>query len=219
MTRISWHVVIGVLVLGLLGSIIGAATLNDFKNAENQTGCDSIPYDSIRATCRSNRDGVREWCKNSSRPISCDGLDPSGLTKQIENMKGKIKELKDELGKLPSSSDAKDDSERRTLEDKKKAIEDKIYELEKRVAEFESRLSNEKTDINNRIYNGDKCVDYRKDVARSFESARSSAKSESDPEIKPIAEKLVRYWESEEPNHAAEIRKYQEAVDRCKSMR
>jgi seryl-tRNA synthetase len=217
MKRISWHVVIGVLVLG---GVVGAATLNDFKNAEGQTGCDSIPYDGIRSTCRGNRDGVRDWCKNSSRPISCENLDPSGLTKQIENMKGKIADLKRERDELSSKiSSAKDDSERRALEDKKKATEDKIYELEKRVADSESKLSSEKTEINNRIYNGEKCVDHRKEVAKAFESAKSSAKSESDPEIKPIADKLVRHWESEEPNHAGEIRKYQEAVDRCKNMR
>lgn len=217
MKRISWHVLIGSLVLG---GVVGAATLSDWKNAEGKTGCDSIPYDSIRGTCTSNADNVKDWCKNSSRPISCDELNPAGLTRQIDNVKLKIADLKRERDELASKiGNAKDDTERRELEDKKKAKEDEIYELEKKVSEWETRLSNEKTEIGNRIYNGEKCVAYRREVAKAFDYAKSSARTESDPDIKLIADKLIRYWENEEPGHATVIRTYEDAIDKCKNMR
>ncbi len=60
---------------------------------------------------------------------------------------------------------------------------------------------------------------YREAVARAFADAKSSAKSESDPEIKPYAEKLVKYWEEEEPGHATAIRYFKEAVANCRNMR
>jgi hypothetical protein len=46
-----------------------------------------------------------------------------------------------------------------------------------------------------------------------------NARSETDPEIKPYAEKLVSKWESGESGHATAIRTYKEAVEKCKSMR
>lgn len=217
MKRVSWHVVIGALVLG---GAVAAATLNDFKDAVGREGCESIPYDGLRSTCQSKSRDVDDLCKNSSRPISCDGLDPNGLQKQIENAKQKIEDLKRERDELASKiSNAKDDAERRELEDKKKEKEDKIYDLEKKVSEWESKLSNEKTEIGNRIYNGEHCVTAREEVARTFLDAKSSAKGESDPEIKPYADRLVDKWERGEPGHAESIRLYKEAVEKCKNMR
>ena len=73
--------------------------------------------------------------------------------------------------------------------------------------------------INDRIYNGEQCVSSREAVAGVFRDAKSSARSESDPDIKPLAEKLIAYWESEEPNHADEIAKYTRALEKCRAMR
>jgi hypothetical protein len=87
------------------------------------------------------------------------------------------------------------------------------------VSDRESQLSSEKTEIGNRIYNGDRRVGYREDVAKVFADAKSNAKSETDPEIKPYAEQLIRKWEAGESGHATAIRNYKTAVEKCKSMR
>ena len=109
MKRVSRWTLVGVLALGGVAAT-ASATLNDFKNADGKKGCESIPYEGIRDTCGRKSEAVRDWCKNSSRKISCDDLDPMGLAKQIENVKAKIVDLKRERDELASKiSDAKDD--------------------------------------------------------------------------------------------------------------
>ena len=93
MSKIPWGLTIGTMLLG--GAVL-AASLNDFKEAVGKEGCDAIPYETIRSTCKSRSSDVNDWCKNASKKWSCDDLDPSGLTKQIENVKKKVEELKRE---------------------------------------------------------------------------------------------------------------------------
>lgn len=217
MKRAFWYVVIG----GLgLSSAVAAATLNDWKDSANREGCESIPYENIRRTCTDQGREVDDWCKSSSRQISCNDLDSSGLTRKIENVKQKVADLKRERDDLSSKmSSAKEESERRDSEDKKKAEENEIYELEKKIDSWQSQYSSEQTAINDRIYNGERCVGYREEVARAFSDAKSSARSESDPEIEPYAEKLISKWEAGEPGHAIAIRNYKDAVEKCKRMK
>lgn len=204
----------------LFGGAVLAASLNDFKEAVRNEGCDAIPYESIRSTCKSKSSDVNDWCKNSSKKWSCDDLDPSGLTKQIENVKRKIEELKREKDDLGSrKSNAKDDSERRDLEDKISAKEKEIRELEEKVAAWERKLSDEKTAVSDRTYIGERCLGFREDVARSFQDAKSSAKSESDAEIKPYAQKLVEKYEVGERGHTEAIDLTKRGIEKCKSMR
>jgi len=91
MKRVGWVTVLG---LSIFGGAVAAATLSDFKEAEGKDGCESIPYDGIRRTCTDNSRDVDDWCKRSDRKISCNDLDPSGLAKQIENVKQKVADLK-----------------------------------------------------------------------------------------------------------------------------
>ena len=126
--------------------------------------------------------------------------------KQIENVKRKIEESKRDKAELESKkSNAKDDNERRDLEDKIAAKEKEIRELQDKVDAWERKLSNEKTAVSDRIYIGERCLGYREDVARAFQDAKSSAKSESDPQIKPYAQKLVEKYDAGERGHAEAI--------------
>ncbi|HWU87022.1 MAG TPA: hypothetical protein VN253_07095 [Kofleriaceae bacterium] len=186
----------------------------------NRKGCESIPYDDLRSTCKSKSSEVADWCKGGRGKWSCDELDPSGLTKQIENVKRKIEDLKREKDELSrKKSDAKDDSERRELEDSLAAKERDIYELEKKVEEWERRLSDEKRAANDRIYIGEQCHDARQNVARVFESAKGRARSETDSEIKPYADRLASSYEAEERGHAEAIDFVRRGIEKCKSMR
>lgn len=217
MKRTFWNVLIGSLVLS---GTVAAATLNDWKDAASREGCESIPYESIRSTCMYKGREVDDWCKSSSRKISCDDLDPSGIMRKIDNVKQKVADLKREREDLSSRLYyAKDDSERRDLEDKKKSKEAEIYELEKKIDTWQGQYSSEQTAVNDRIYNGERCVGFREDVAKAFSDAKSSARSESDPEIKPLAERLISKWEAGESGHGTAIRNYKEAVEKCRRMK
>lgn len=219
MKPFSWWTLVGALTLGGVAAA-ASATLSDFKNADGKKGCESIPYEDIRDTCSRKGVSVNDWCKNSSRKISCNELDPAGLARQLENVKAKLADLKHERDELSSQIiNAKDDSERKDLESKKKDKEDQINDLDQKISTWERTLSDERSDISDRVYNGEQCVGYREEVARAFSEAKQNAERESDPEFKPYADKLVSYWESEEPGHATSIRTYKEAVEKCKGMR
>lgn len=217
MKRSFWCVVMGGM---LFGGAVAAATLNDWKDAVSRDGCESIPYESIRRTCTEKGKEVDAWCKSSSRRIGCDDLDPEGLTRKIENVKQKLADLKRERDELSSKiNNAKDDNERRDLEDKKKAKESEIYEIGKKVENWEGQFSSERSALYDRISNGERCVGFREEVAKAFSDAKSNARSESDSEIKAYAERLISKWESQEPGHATAIRNYKEAVEKCKRMK
>jgi hypothetical protein len=99
------------------GSVVLAGIADDFKDASNRDGCEAIPYSSERGDCVSGGRGVDDWCKNPSKPWSCDDLDPSGLNRNIDNVNGKINDLKKEKDDLESKRhNSKDDGERRDLE-------------------------------------------------------------------------------------------------------
>lgn len=205
---------------GFLLSGVASASGPSVKDAAGREGCESIPYENIRRTCTDKSREVEDWCKSSSREISCDSLNPDGISRKIENVKRKIADLKrerDEVGARLGS--ATDDGERRDLEDRKKTKESEIYELEKKVEKWENDLGLERRAVDDRIYNGERCVGFREEVARAFADAKSSMKSESESEIRPYAELLVSKWEAGEPGHATAIRNYKEAVDKCKRMK
>lgn len=213
---LTGRVVVGVLLI--TASVAFAATLDDFKEAVQHKGCDSIPYESLRDTCKDKAAVRDDYCK--SRVSSCKDLDPSDLQKQIDNINDKIKDLKAQRDSLKDKrSDAKDDDERKQIEDQISAIEDQIDKLEKKVDEMQNRLDKEKQQISDRIDVGERCVDAREAVQKAFAETKSNTQSESDEQIKPLAEQLIRYWESEESNHQTEIDKAKEVRDRCKSLR
>ena len=58
------------LVLGPSGVAL-ADLESDFKDAVSKEGCESIPYSDLRGNCTSQQTGVTDWCKNSSRPVTC----------------------------------------------------------------------------------------------------------------------------------------------------
>src|SRR5258705_12582149 len=101
----------------LIGSVSLAGVADDFKDASNRDGCEAIPYSSESSACFSGGRDVDDWCKNPSKPWSCDDLDPSGLNRNIDNASSKINDLKKEKDDLEyKRNNSKDESERRDLE-------------------------------------------------------------------------------------------------------
>jgi seryl-tRNA synthetase len=217
MKRFTSWVVCGALTVG---GVAIAASLDDFKEAVEQKGCTSIPYEDIRDSCKSNSEKVQEYCKGGRGPMTCDDLDPAGLTKQIENVKQKLEDLKQKKSDLEDKkSHSSDENEQKDLEAQIEAIADQIEKLESKLDEWKDKLEKEQDQINDRIDVGEQCLSYRKAVRDNFVDAKSKAKDESDPDIKPLAEKLVDKWEKGEEGHAKAIELANRAIEKCKEMR
>jgi hypothetical protein len=60
-----------------------------------------------------------------------------------------------------------------------------------------------------------RCLEARNDVQYLFNSARSSAQSENDPDKKLYANQLMIYWEEGTKRHEEEIKKAKEVIEHC----
>jgi chromosome segregation ATPase len=222
------------LAAGLLSGLAGLATADSLQafqaaDAAGDQGCVTIPYSSLRSRCEYKQSNVNDNCKVEKR--SCRDLTVKKIQDNIDGMTGKVEKLNREKETLKSERDsnksklssAKDDSEKRDLENKIKDAENRIYELEKQVSELSNRMDQMKKDIENNKYTarerisiGEKCRDHRIEVQGVFADARSKAQGESDPQIKPIAARLVSRWDNSTRSHEQEIRNVIDVIDDCK---
>ena len=209
--------VVVIAVVALVGSVVVAQSVNDFKDASEKTGCGLIPYSSYRSVCDDRGPRIDDFCKK--RTWSCDGLDPEGIKKNIENVKSKLESLKKELADLQSKkSNAKDDSEKRDLESKISDKEKEIKVLEDKVTDWQRKLDDEKKEIGTRLAVGKQCREYRVDVQRAFADTKSKLQSESSPEVKPHAEKIIKRIEAGESGHKTEIELVDKGIYKCERM-
>ncbi len=215
----GWIVATGTLVVCAGVALAYTATLDEFKEAVKHTGCESIPYSDLRGDCKGKASDRDDWCKNKGK-FTCDDLDPRGLKQQIDNIDGKLKELKAQRDTLKDKrSDAKDDEERKKLDEQVAAVEDQIDKLDKKLDEMKHRLDEEKHQIDDRIYIGQHCLDSRNDVQDKFDRARSAADSESDEQIKPLARQLIELWNKGSDDHKKITADTKTAVEQCKGFR
>lgn len=211
-----------VITLGVVcvSALALAGVGDDFKDAANRDGCEAIPYSSERSSCISAGRDVDDWCKNSSRRWSCDDLDPSGLTRNIENVNSKISDLKKEKDDLEyKRNNAKDENERKDYErkiDEKKA---QIEELQKKVDAWTKQLTDEKSKARDREEIGSKCVANRIVVQRIFADVKTKVQRESDPDAKQYASKLVDKYTAAERGHQEAIDITNRGIEKCKGMR
>ena len=215
----GWITGFGTLAISVGVAFAYTATVDDFKEAVKHTGCESIPYPDLRSDCKSKGSDRDEWCKNKGT-FSCDKLDPGPLRDQINNINGKIKDLKAQRDDLKDKrSSTTDDDERKKLDEQIAAIEDQLDKLNKTADEMQHRLDDERHKIDDRIYIGEHCRDARADVQDKFDRARSAASSESDDQIKPLAQQLISRWNKGTEDHRQISADTQRAVDLCKSYK
>jgi hypothetical protein len=193
---------------------------DDFKDAADRDGCEAIPYSSERSSCVSAGRDVDDWCKNSSRRWSCDDLDPSGLTRNIENVNSKIGDLKKEKDDLEyRRNNAKDESERNGYEKKIDEKKAQIEELQKKVEAWTKQLAEEKSKARDRQEIGEKCVANRITVQKIFADVKAKVQRESDPDAKQYALKLVDKYTGAERGHQEAIDIANRGIQKCKGMR
>lgn len=189
------------------GRVAMADLKQDFEQAKSQNGCDSIPYANLRSRCRDSQRDVEQYCKTDK--VSCKGLDIEPLENTIEGMKKKVDSLKRE----------RDTAKRDKNDAEVRRIEQEIDALEKGIGEKKRRIDQDRREIDRRISQGERCIEARQRVEGIFKDARSEAKGEVSPEIKPIAQTLIRDWERGERGHTIAIENFKTAVSKCKDKR
>lgn len=207
-----------------------ADNLQAFKAADGERGgCASIPYSSLRSSCRSKQDGVNDSCKIEGRTCKNTHLKPQ--LEAMEGMKGKLEQLaterekrKEELSALKSKlSNAKDDNEKRDLEGRIREVESKVAEIEKSSGEVSTRMQekaksieDQRTEIRRRLEISETCARLRADVTGLFRDAISKANGEGDAEIKPLAQSLMRKWQISIDEHKIETDGAAEVAEVCR---
>jgi hypothetical protein len=215
--RIKLGITVGLLCAG---GVVLANVADDFKDAANRDGCEAIPYSSERSSCISGGRDVEEWCKNSSKPWSCEDLDPSGLNRNIENVNRKIDDLKKEKDDLEyKRNNSSDEKERSDLETKIREKKDQIEELQAKVEGWKHQIDSEKSMARDRQDIGEHCVANRIIVQKIFASVKSRVQSESDPDAKQYVSTLVDKYTVAEKGHQEAINITNRGIDKCKGMR
>jgi hypothetical protein len=206
-------------ILIFLLTLVGASnlaypqSLEDYKASVAEDGCKSIPFADLRDRCFRASDFVKQDCKN--KVYSCEGLETKQL---IENIKGKenaLQEKKRSRDELERALSGASDSERSGIKDKLDASNTEIDNQTRQLEEMKRALETDQSDARNRKDQGKRCLEARNDVQYLFTSARSSAKSESDPDKKPYAEQLVAKWEKGESDHKDAMRNVDDAIAYC----
>lgn len=204
MSRISSHIIyLALLAMGMFSSMGNAQSLQEFKDADNEEGCKSIPYSSQRQNCSSYGSDVENWCKNQQR--SCEQLNPEGLLRKIEQMTGKLKSLEEEKAKATTDND-------------KRALQEESDRINKILEETKKKIDDDKYEMKKRLDVGEHCRDYRGKVQLEFLEATRKASNETDPAIKPIAESLIAKWKAGMEKHIPEFQKTSDDVEACKKL-
>jgi predicted RNase H-like nuclease (RuvC/YqgF family) len=184
--------------------------------AQDNRGCESIPYSNYRDRCQRQGNLVEEFCKTEK--WSCKGLETRSLRENIKNLTQKIESLKSEKDRLSSQrSSASTDSEKSDLDRKISDLDKEIYEKSKELDYMKKSLETDISDIDLRLYQGGKCLDARTEVQNAFKDASSDANRENDNEIRAIGKQLIDYWSKKRDDHEQAFRNTKEGLDYCKA--
>lgn len=229
MRSATWAVGLAILVFGGI-VFASSATLSDFQaavqEAEQGHGCASIPYEDLRDACKDSQEKVEDRCKVETR--SC--RDPAGLIAKAKGLKAKIERLKQDKDDLEKQKeelsdklgDATDEQQKSELEDKLHAVEDAIEAKDKEIEDksdildhMKDKLSKEKDEDEDKADRGKQCVEARTAVRKQFDEAGDAAGDEDDEQIKPLAEKLIDFWNDGKSGHQQAIDEAQRALEKC----
>ena len=186
--------------------------------AQNNRGCESIPYSNYRDKCERQGDLVEEFCKTEK--WTCKGLETRSLRENIKNLTEKIEDLKSQKDRLSSQrSSAGTDSEKSDIDRKISDLEKEIYDKSKELDFMKKSLETDISDIDIRVYQGGKCLDARTAVQSAFKDASGDADRENENEIKAIGKQLIEYWSRKRDDHEQAFRNTKEGSEYCKGSR
>lgn len=188
--------------MGVICTAARAQSLQDFVDAEKETGCKSIPYPTQKGNCSSLQGDVKSWCEKER---SCQPFNVEAITRNIERIAEKLKSLQEDKSKATTDED-------------KRKIQQSIDELTKNLEDLKKKVIDDKYEMKKLLDNGEHCRDYRGKVQLEFIEATRKAEGESDPAIKPIAQRLIVKWKNGMADHIDGFQKASEAVEYCKKQ-
>ena len=201
---------------------VWAQTLDDFKDAvakgeardEGKAGCDSIPYSNLQEDCKSRQQDADDAC--SGGPRSCQGLSTKALKEYVDDETTWLNILKPLKDKFESQKTDADDSIRDQIDRDMAELQSQIDTASNKIDAYKRRIEDNRAKISERIDRGEKCRDNRRKVQEVYDNAKSKAGDESDPDIKPLADKLVTMWDAGKTTHDVVIGKVSEVTDKCR---
>jgi uncharacterized protein YPO0396 len=211
-------------VLSLLFPLaaVHAQDLKAWENATNymqdDKGCLSIPYSDAQSTCIRKQDEVNKWCKDSG-PFNCDSVDPKQLQRQVEKLKTQRDELTTEKTKLDRARSAeRDEQVKRDIEARLAKVDAEITALNSSRAVLERQVLDGSRTCKARLDVAKACRDYRANVQEVFSGVRSRANSETDPNVVPLARKLIAWWDERYRRHEEQLSAVKRAVEICEQV-
>jgi peptidoglycan hydrolase CwlO-like protein len=197
--------------------IAHADKLDDFKEAVNKKGCESIPYSDLQSNCKSQQSDVHDWCDGGRGPVTCDVGGTRDLVAKLEKEQKNLDALNDKRRDLDDKrSHASDDAEKSRLSSEIDLVDKDIDASKRRIDDLKNDLSKRKDLVNKTIETLGKCIDYRRAVLNVFAYALDKVRGESDPTIKPYAEQLRSKYEESKAGHEQQISNKDNSVDTCK---
>lgn len=218
-----------IFILSMLSSTficctVQAQTADDYRGAlamAKHDGCTtaSIPYPDLRDAAERKQADVTRWCKDA--PRSCVGLETKSLNAIIDGIPRDIDTLTRDRDSLRDKRSSVPESKRSSIDDKISDLEKKIDERKKELEFNKKSLDTDRSDADNRIYNGNYCVQAREDVQSPFRSVSSRARDagNTDSAIKVFTDELRGIWERCEQEHEKDVQAAKDAIEYCKKAK
>ena len=166
--------------LGLGGLVLAsdALVLKAMARAANEgKGCTAIPYVTLETECHKYQIEKNNVCGN--------------FTSEHREVQKMLNELEEDKRKLEQA--------------KSRNYKDSIPALEKSIEQLRANMKRIKAKAASKIQGCNECIAARKRVQRVFGDAKTMLKGETDPELKPYAERLIQYYETEANAHQTPI--------------
>jgi hypothetical protein len=202
-------------VMGLGGSTARADKLDDYKKAQSEKYCDSIPDSNRKSECKEAQGNAKDFCDETT----CNGLSYKDRQNLANTKKQTIAGLENEIRELDSKvSSASNEDDRKRFEYDRDGKKRDLESVSRDLASLQKEIDETIIQIKGRIEKGQRCRHYRIEVQRIFLNAQKDAESDaqSDPEIKKIAmNDLIPHWTDEGSKHAQAIVDSQTGLDKC----
>lgn len=205
-----------------------AQDISDFKEAADNTGCESIPYSSERSACQSLQDEIDDNCKDE--PVPCVSLlgqkerlieKVGNAGEQLERSKDKKDDIQDKIDDTEVEGEiAKYKEELFVAEEDIKESQKLWDELEKEYDDFDDEHS-----IEELYKRAQRCFEARKksnelfdDVMEKLYRDGSTLTTEEEREFEAYSVKITDHIKSEVAGHIKQMEEVESRMENCRKV-